>query len=387
MRVAYVCTDPGVPAFGTKGASVHLQEVVRALREKGCSLELFVRRAGGPPPPDLADVPVQLLAPSSGAGPDREKAALSANEELARALGARGRFDLVYERYALFGHGAMEHAAALGVPGLLEVNAPLIEEQAEHRGLVDREGAERASAAAFRAASAILAVSREVADRLERSPSAGGKVHVVPNGVDPRRFARSGAARIGRSADFTVGFVGTLKPWHGLPILVDAFVRLHDGHPGARLLVVGEGPERPSLERSLEARGISRAARLTGAVPPGDVPRLLAEMDTGVAPYPAGDFYFSPLKVYEYMAAGLPVVASRIGQLAALLEDGVTGLLCPPGDAAAFAQALERLMYDPALAARLGLAARERVLREHTWERVAARILAIAAQSAVEAAR
>jgi glycosyltransferase involved in cell wall biosynthesis len=102
-------------------------------------------------------------------------------------------------------------------------------------------------------------------------------------------------------------------------------------------------------------------------------------MDAAVAPYPAQrGFYFSPLKVFEYMAAGLPVVASRVGQLAEVIEDGVTGLLCPPGDAVACAEALGRLRAEPALAARLGLAAREHVRRRHSWRAVAGQILRLA---------
>ena len=119
--------------------------------------------------------------------------------------------------------------------------------------------------------------------------------------------------------------------------------------------------------------------QLTGGVAPSAVPGLLASMEAAVAPYPPlAQFYFSPLKVYEYMAAGLPAVASRIGQLTELIEDGVTGLLCPPGDASALAGALYRLYSQPAWSARLGQAARATVLRDHTWDAVVQRILELA---------
>jgi glycosyltransferase involved in cell wall biosynthesis len=106
-------------------------------------------------------------------------------------------------------------------------------------------------------------------------------------------------------------------------------------------------------------------------------------MDVGVAPYPnLSHFYFSPLKVYEYMASGLSVVASRIGQIADLIEHGVTGLLYPPGCPDNLSTALERLRLEPDLRCRLGHAARAKVIRHHTWDAVAKRILELADQAA-----
>src|SRR5207245_10512806 len=102
-------------------------------------------------------------------------------------------------------------------------------------------------------------------------------------------------------------------------------------------------------------------------------------MDVASDPYPdLPHFYFSPLKVFEYMAAGLPVVASRIGQLAGVIQHEVTGLLCPAGDPIALAAALARLQKDRRLRVRLGQAARNYVLQEYTWDRIARRILRVA---------
>ena len=381
MRLAYVCADPGVPVFGRKGCSVHVQEVLRALHGHGARVELFAVRFDGDPPPGLETVGIHRLpAGPKGERPARERATLAANRDLLQALERAGPFDVVYERYALWSYAGMEYARARGVPGLLEVNAPLIEEQAEHRGLVDRAGAERVAERVFAAAAALLTVSEEVAAYLERYPAALGRLHVVPNGVNPDRFVPGlRPSRPGRPGTFTVGFLGSLKAWHGLPVLVEAFARLQDGASGSRLLVVGDGPERARLEADLAARGLAQAAQLTGAVDPGEVPGLLASMDVAVAPYPnLENFYFSPLKVYEYMAAGLPVVASRVGQLAGLIRDGVNGILCPPGDSGALAEALERLRQEPEWGTRLGQAARATVLRDHTWAAVARRILRLA---------
>lgn len=379
MRVAYVCADPGVPAFGRKGASVHVQEMLAALGRAGAEVHLFARRLDGDPPAPLSAVYVHPLGPPAPGPPsEREQALLRANDEVAAQLERCGPFDLVYERHALWAYAGMEHARGHGVPGVLEVNAPLVEEQAAHRILVDRDGAESAADRAFAAATVIAAVSREVAAHLDARAAARGRVLVVPNGVDARRF-RPGSWPSRPHPEFTVGFVGTLKPWHDLDTLIDAFARLRRRRPEARLTIVGEGPGRPGLEASASRLCVRESVEFTGAVDPARVPELVAGFDAAVAPYPdVRSFYFSPLKVLEYMAAGLPVAASAVGQVRELIEHEQSGLLCPPGDAPALAAALDRLAGDPALRARLGTRARERVIRDFTWDAVGARILAAA---------
>jgi glycosyltransferase involved in cell wall biosynthesis len=381
MRVAYISADQGVPVFGRKGCSIHVQEVIRALAGRGIEVDLFSPRGEGTSPPGLESVTVHglpaLAVPDRAA---RERAAIAANGALHAALEQEGPFDMVYERYSLWSFAGMEYARAARVPGLLEVNAPLIEEQAEHRGLVDRAGAHEVAQRVFTAANAIVAVSDEVKRYLGQYGGAARCVHVIQNGVNPDRFppdlAPSGPGAV---ETFTVGFVGSLKPWHGLATLAEAFALFHRDTPKSRLLIVGDGPEWERLLEDLSGHGVLEATHLTGSVAPEQVPGLLASLDVGVAPYPASQgFYFSPLKVYEYMAAALPVVASRIGQLAELIEHDVNGLLCPPGDTVALAGALERLHRDPAARKRLGQAARATVLHRYTWDRVVDRILGLA---------
>ncbi|MFQ4137128.1 glycosyltransferase family 4 protein [Nodosilinea sp. PGN35] len=378
MRIAYVCADPGIPVFGHKGCSIHVQEVIRALQRQGATVELFAVRWGGDPPADLANVPRHPLpAVPKGDLAQRERAALSTNADLRTELALAAPFDLIYERYSLWSYSAMEFAQAEGIPGLLEVNAPLIEEQVQHRGLVHGDLAAQVAQRVFGAAQAIVAVSEEVKQYLTRWVE-GDRVTVIPNGVNHRRFCDR-PSLVKSSNSFTVGFVGSLKPWHGLTHLTNAFDLLHQRVPQARLLVVGDGPEREALEAELAERQLASSARLTGAVPPEQIPALLGQMDVAVAPYPASaDFYFSPLKVVEYMAAGLPVVVSDIGQLRHLVVNNVTGLLHPPGDDRALALALEDLRSSPGRRRSLGRAARQHILAHHTWDAVAEKILAIA---------
>ena len=403
MRIAYVSADRGVPVFGRKGCSIHVQEMLRAWTGFGAQLDLFTPRPEGPPPRGLEGVRLHVLPAAAHADrAAREQADLAANHDLRAALKRAGPFDLVYERYSLWSYAGQEYARWACVPGVLEVNAPLIEEQVEHRGLIDRAAAEAVARRVFAAAHSLIAVSDEVAAYLRRFPEAEARTHVVPNGVNPDRFPIGMRPTLPAAPNvFTVGFVGSLKPWHGLDTLAEAFA-LSAEKMGTvplkqrdsphffryRLLIVGDGPERSRLEDGLAARGVARAAVFTGAVDPDAIPGMLASIDVGVAPYPRlAHFYFSPLKVYEYLAAGLPVVASRIGQLEQIIEDGSNGLLYPAGDARALAEALERLRRAPAWRARLGREARARARRQHTWQAAARRLLDLAGIVAVSPTR
>jgi glycosyltransferase involved in cell wall biosynthesis len=386
MRIAYVCADPGVPVFGSKGCSVHVQELVRAFRTIGAEVALFASRLGGEAPDDLNDVPVyNLPAIATADVADRERVAVQANRILAAELDRAGEFDLVFERYSLWSFAAMRFARAAGIPGVLEVNAPLIDEQAANRGLVKRRMAERIVKRVFNSADVVVAVSEPVAAYVQQFRAKSSSVHVIPNGVTPDRFSVSSIQKQNSGKPITIGFVGSLKPWHGLPVLVQSFAKFHESFGNSRLVIIGDGPERSASEAALARRGLLSCADLVGAVAPFEVPTLLNEIDIAVAPYPATtNFYFSPLKVVEYMAAGRAIVASRIGQIEQMIEDGSTGLLVPPGDAGAFAEAFERLARDPELRAHLGQAARASVSGNHSWNRIAQRVLNLAGCATAE---
>ena len=374
MHIVYVCADPGVPVFGTKGASLHVREVVRVMA-RGHDVSLICARSGGEPPHDLGDVSVYTLPPVTGLdAAEREHAArrsaAAVTDCIAAAEAAHGPADLVYERYSLWSTGGMRAAAARAIPGVLEVNAPLIEEQARHRTLHDRRGAERVARTVLGDAAVVVAVSEPVAQWARRRSPSPARVHVVPNGVDPDRFAPPPT----RTSDiFTVGFVGSLKAWHGTDLLVAAVRRLR--HP-PRLVIVGDGPERDRLEHL--ARPLGDRAVFTGALPPEQVPAALAQMDVTVAPYPRDATYFSPLKVFEYMAAGTAVVATAVGQIPSIIEHGRTGLLVRHGDPAALAGAIRRLQQEDLLRRSLGARARTVVRHLHSWTGIVEKILALA---------
>lgn len=411
MRILSLVADLGIPVLGGKGASVHARSLAAALARSGHEVALAAPSLVREPweRPAAFDQPVLHLPPSQAV--EQAARALKSfretigsetavggelrrvlyNEQLAddlhRALERRPP-DVLLERASLFGTAGSLVAERLGVPHVVELNAPLAAEQDAYRhGALGELGA-AAERWTLARADAVLAVSGLLAQHAIRCGAAPDRVHVLPNGVDPAVFhpAPRDATlrrRLGLGTGPLVGFVGGLRPWHGIEALPGLLAALAVGHPSVRLVVVGDGPLAGWLAGELAARDLAGRAALLGALPHAEVAAVVRELDVALAPYPRPDhaFYFSPLKLFEYMACGAPVVASRLGQIGEVVRDGETGLLVAPGDADALAAACARVLDDPALAQRLGAAAAAEVARRYTWDANAARVVELAASA------
>ena len=378
MKIAYICLDKGIPVFGEKGSSIHVQEVLNGLKKRNASIKLFTNKIGGEKPQELEGIQVCEI-PILGSSLKTKSFVDSENQKIKEILNREGPFDFFYERYSLWSFGAMEYAKSNDIPSVLEVNSPLIEEQTKYRGLNDSSVAEWVAKKVFSSSDKILAVSEGVASHLNSFPSSRKKIHVIPNGVNPDRFIENKKILDSTGDEpFVIGFVGTLKPWHGLSTLVESFEIVHQQNSNTQLLIVGDGPEKNNLMQDLKEKNLLSAVKFTGSVPHSEIPSLLSSMDVAVAPYPKiENFYFSPLKVFEYMAAGLPVVSSNIGQLAELIQNEYCGFLYRPGDSAALSKILLRLIKDPQLRKTVGTAAKDYIIQNHTWDIVVSKILSL----------
>jgi glycosyltransferase involved in cell wall biosynthesis len=273
----------------------------------------------------------------------------------------------------------MQFAHEQSIPGILEINSPLIQEQKTYRSLIDEGSAKSIRDNCFQFADSLIAVSEQVAEIVGENEAARNKITTIPNGVDCEHFYAAPKERRDEDCGRTViGFVGTLKPWHGVSILLDAFAAAHSKNPKLSLKIVGAGPEEQKLKNQLTeyCEAVQRSVTWLGAIPNSKIPAVVAAFDIAVAPYPAmSGFYFSPLKILEYMAAGRPVVASRIGQIPDLIQHDETGRLVAPGNIQQLATELLNLSTDSKTRLRLGHAARKSVEAHHSWQSVVGRIL------------
>lgn len=386
MRLLYLCADRGIPIRGDKGAAVHVRTLTDALVRAGHTVTILTPRPGpadGPAPlAALRHVPLPEL-PTGGLDPDaaRDRQAQAYAGVLASAaaeLLAAAPFDAIYERYSLWSDAGARLARATGLPLVLEVNAPLRQEAAAYRVLSDADLAARVEAAQLAQAHAVAVVSEPLREMVIARGADPARVHVLPNGVDPAQFhpaVRGGKLRdrYGLSDRIVLGFVGRPRPWHDLETLLAALRQLRAADERFHLLLVGQMPA--ELPARLAALGLAGAVTQTGPVPHAAVPAHVAAMDVAVSPHPAlADFYFSPLKLVEYLACGVPTVAAAVGQPAQLIRHGETGWLYPPGDAAALADCVRQLLADPARARQVAWQGAAEVLGQYTWDRHAATV-------------
>lgn len=382
MRILVLCSDTGVRVGDGKGAALHLQAITSAFAGLGHETEVVGVAANPSGPLERWDVPAHLVPhPGRAQGRIRELRKRAVVEQVAARgveAAARLRPHLIYERLSLFGTAGLRVAASSGARHVVEINALLTREEAGWRGLHDPLLAQSAEGEVLAGSDLRVAVSHEVAAEV-RPFSGGGPLIVVPNGVDVDLFNdRPDRARARSDLGLPASarllcFTGSLRPWHGLVTAIEALAALPaDVH----LVVAGDGPVRLELEHRAGELGLDGRVHWLGQVPHGRIPLVLAGCDVALAPYPASpEFSFSPLKLYEYLAAGIPVVASSIGQIQQALDGGRWGSLVTSGDPAALAAGIAEVLRAPAEAQARAERARTYALAEYGWSNRAQQVL------------
>lgn len=379
MKLLYIAS--GIPVPGTLGGSTHAFEVARGLALRGHTLHLVAAsREGWHGLAPFARPVSTMLAGFHLHHQDLPKSiALLGAWPLLR-LAAALRPDAIIERYYNFAGAGVWAAQRLGIPCLLEVNALIVDPPVVFKRRLDdalggpmRRWALRQCQWADRI---VTPLHTTIPPEIPRT-----KIVELPWGADVERFVppQNAAADVWaarrNSATPTAVFLGSFRAWHGvLDFMRAAILLLEQGHD-YRFVLIGDGPERPAAE-GLAATWPGRF-RFTGAIPYAAVPAELWSATVGVAPFNtaphpalrAAGFFWSPLKIYEYMAASLPVVTADLPPLNMIIREGVEGALFREGDIAALAAALLRVLRDPAAAQAMGAHARQRVVAHYSWQR------------------
>jgi glycosyltransferase involved in cell wall biosynthesis len=366
MRILYSAIDQAVPA--PHGGSVHVTSVAEGLSALGHKVHVLASPGDSGPFP-ASEVEWLPMSPPLG---DRRLRLFRAGQVLRRARALKA--EVIIERYYNFGGEGMLAARKLGATAVLEVNAPVVDHPGSAKRWIDRmlivEPLRRWRN--WQCSSADLIVT----------PSA----RILPPHVPPRRVLESewgadtdlfhpgarGRTPFSRAAgDTVVVFVGAFRAWHGAIHLVEAIRELRSrGRTDIKAVLIGDGPE---LGRVRSAAEGVEGVTITGALSHSEIPASLAAADVGIAPFDVTshaplqwEFYWSPLKIFEYMASGLPVVAPGIERLTRIVRDGREGLLYDPLQPGSLAACIERLTSS-GVRSELGAAARTRAVEHFSW--------------------
>ena len=368
------------------GQAVHIEEMIGALRDLGH--EVLVVEPGGSSSGRNMGTKVGWVHRLR----DNLPKAIYELLELAYSLVAYKRLvhaaktfkpDVIYERYNLFLLAGIMLKRKTGLPLLLEVNAPLAFERGQFGGLGLPWLARWAEAITWRGADIALPVTAVLAGHLKQVGVPDRRITVIANGINESHFSHAPnlvAARkvLNWPGGLILGFTGFVRQWHGVDRVIRWLSTAAAPHD-AKLLVVGDGPARSTLEQLSQELGITQRVRFTGFVPRDQVPAYVAAFD--IALQPAVVAYASPLKLFEYLALGKAIVAPACPNLKEVLDHEQNALLFDENQPLAMEEALTRLCADATLRQRLGGAAHETISRRGlTWEGNARRVVGLVQQ-------
>ncbi|MDZ7267419.1 MAG: glycosyltransferase family 4 protein [candidate division KSB1 bacterium] len=298
----------------------------------------------------------------------------------------RERPDILLNRLELYTFSALWLARRLGLPLVIEADCPPTH---EHMNFYGKEFLHlgnlpmQIEMANLRGADAIIAISNILANYYIERGIAREKIHVIPNAVDAGKFVprpkdQALLRELGLENRTVIGWVGSLYGWSGIENLIGMARHLLAHRPQVSFLLVGGGKNKEFFQQQLHTNGYAPRVVLPGTVPHSEVPRYLSCMDIVLAPYPKLDFWYpSSVKLFEYMASGKATVATRVGQVAEIIEEGKNGLLFDPARPGELTEKVLALVDSEEKRRQLGEQARRDVLAKWTWEHMARRMLAV----------
>ena len=262
----------------------------------------------------------------------------------------------VWQHHDLFQTRGLRLAKRLGVPSVLFVDAPYVWESKKwgvHRPGWEWFTKRWGDSHPCREADLVLVVSEEVKRAVMDLGIDESRILITPCTVSQKMFdqAKGNELRksLGLTNNFVIGWVGSFRKFHSLDILVEAFRDVSTSIPKAKLLLVGDGPERVRLQEKIESFGLNERVIFSGNVPHNEIHEYISSFDLAVLPSQSNEgFHYSPLKLREFFAAGVPVIASAVGEVETVIKQSNGGWLVPPGSKNSIVKMIEKMEADQA---------------------------------------
>jgi glycosyltransferase involved in cell wall biosynthesis len=284
--------------------------------------------------------------------------------------------DFLYQHHADFSTTGSTLRKELGIPFFLQCEGVQQWVKKNWGKLYFEKALKWAELTQWGMADAIFVISQKVKDMIVEYGGDGSKVFVHPSAVDPDQFSPViDGSRIRKKYNlennYVCGFTGTFAQWHGVEVLAESVKYIIKLIPNAKVLFVGDGMLRPQIEEILRRDGMEINAIITGTVPYPQVPEYLSACDVLLSPCVHNsdtEFFNSPVKLFEYMGMGKPIVASDVGQQGDVINHNVNGLLCRERDPQELAESIYSIYKDESLAHDLGIEARKSAVEKYDWK-------------------
>ncbi|MHA1681230.1 MAG: glycosyltransferase family 4 protein [Promethearchaeota archaeon] len=295
----------------------------------------------------------------------------------------RFNIELIHERSGLPRGIGVISAKILGIKSVVELNDPYLDELEVNFKIFFR----MFRIMMLKLTGAVVTQTPLLKHMISRDIMAE-KIKIIPNGADETVFnehveKEHVMKKFGfDGSDVIVVFVGAFRPWHGVEKIVELGEEAISAYPRVKFLVVGSGPLFPQVDQEIKKKGLENKIILTGAVPHDQIPAHIAVADIAIAPFNLDKygvlkkhgFWWCPVKIFEYMAMGKPVVTFDVGMIKHIVPNGVAGLLSPVQDFTSLLNNIKTLVENRVLRDEMGKNGRNRLLKKFTWKKIGTRI-------------